>query len=228
MLDVTVQSLDDRQQLRPPVIDGEHVNGKRALQSGMLVEVIQDYIRVCIPFELDLNPGVLIGQIANIADVYDHLFLNQRGNPLDQLSSIDVKRDLGDDQCFPVLSSLLDGCLASDPDNSPTGLEVLANATGAVDGTTGGKVGSFDNLEQLVEAQRGIIDQRADAGDDFSQVVRRDVGCHPHGDTRTAIYQQVRERCRKDGRLLSGLVIIGNEIHRLPVHILHQDSAKVG
>src|ERR1700741_89674 len=151
MLDVTVQSLDDREQLRPPVIDGEHVNGKSALQSGMLVEVIQDYIRVCIPFELDLNPGVLIRQIANIADVSDHLFLNQRRNPFDQFSSIDVKGDLGDHQGFPVLSSLLDGCLASDPDNSPTGLEVLADATDAVDGATGGKGGYVENTAQLVD-----------------------------------------------------------------------------
>src|SRR6201997_3675728 len=121
MLDVTVESLDDRQQLRPPVIDGEHVNGESALQSGMLIEVIQDHIRVCVPFELDLNPGIFIGQIANIAYVCDHLFLNQRGNAFDQFSSIDVKGDLGDHQGFSALSSLLNGCLASDPDNSPTG-----------------------------------------------------------------------------------------------------------
>ncbi len=58
------------------MINREHVNGEGALQGSVLVEVVHDHVRVRVPFELDLNPGVFIGQIPDIANFSDHLFLN--------------------------------------------------------------------------------------------------------------------------------------------------------
>ena len=46
MLDVDCVSVLEREQLRPAVIDRQHVDGERDLQRGVLVEIVDDDLRI--------------------------------------------------------------------------------------------------------------------------------------------------------------------------------------
>ena len=90
-----------------------------------------------------------------------------------------------------------------------------------------GKVRAFDELHQLRDGDLRIVDLRANAVDDFAEIVRRHVGGHADGDAGAAVDEQVRERGRENGRLGQALVVVRDEIDRVLVHVLHQRRAEV-
>ncbi len=66
-----------------------------------------------------------------------------------------------------------------------------------------------------------VVNLRADAVNDFAQIVRRNVRGHADGDARAAIDEQIGKRGGENGRFGGSFVVIGNEIHRVLVHVLH-------
>ncbi len=73
----------------------------------------------------------------------------------------------------------------------------------------------------------GVVHLRADGVDDLAEIVRRDVGGHADGDAGAAVDEQVRERRRENGRLRGRLVVVGDEVDRVLLHVLHQRGAEV-
>ena len=72
-----------------------------------------------------------------------------------------------------------------------------------------------------------VVNLRADAVNDFAEIVRRDVRGHADGDAGAAVDEQIRKRGGENGRLGAGLVVVGDEIHRVLVHVLHQRGAEM-
>jgi len=64
----------------------------------------------------------------------------------------------------------------------------------------------------LVDTDLGIVQQRQTGGNHLGEVVRRNVGGHPHRDPRRAVDQQIGDPGRQHLRNLLGFVIIGHEI----------------
>ena len=82
-------------------------------------------------------------------------------------------------------------------------------------------------LHQLVERDVRIVDLRADAVDDFAQIVRRHVGRHADGDAGAAVDEQIRKGGRENGRLGPRLVVVRDEIDRVLVHVGHERGAEM-
>ena len=97
----------------------------------------------------------------------------------------------------------------------------------AADDAAGRKIRPFHVLHQLVERDVGIVDLRADAVDDFAQIVRRNVGRHADGDAGAAVNEQIWKSSRENGRLGAGFVVIRDEIDRVLVHVGHQRGAEM-
>ena len=83
-------------------------------------------------------------------------------------------------------------------------------------------------LHQLFNRDVRVVDLRANAVDDFLQVVRRNVGCHSNRDPGGAVDEKIWKRRRKNSRFGPGLVVIGDEIDGVLVHVHHERSAEMG
>jgi hypothetical protein len=79
---------------------------------------------------------------------------------------------------------------------------------------------------QPFEGDVRVVDLGADGVDDLAEVVRRDVGGHADGDAGAAVDEQVGEGGRKH-RGSVRLVVVGDEIHGVLLHVLHEDGAEV-
>ena len=90
-----------------------------------------------------------------------------------------------------------------------------------------GKSGPFTYFIKLVERDVRVVDLRADAVDDFAEIVRRHVGRHADGDAGAAIDEEVREGRRENGRLGPRLVVVRDEIDRVLVHVGHERGAEM-
>ena len=58
--------------------------------------------------------------------------------------------------------------------------------------------------------------------------MRRNVCGHTNGDTVGAVNQQVRIRCRQNGRFLQGFIIVGHKIDGIFINIVNQRMGNLG
>ena len=69
----------------------------------------------------------------------------------------------------------------------------IADALAAHDDAARREVRAGKNLHQIVYRAIRIVDHHASCVDCLAEVMRGDVCCHANGNTRRAVYQQVRE-----------------------------------
>ena len=91
-----------------------------------------------------------------------------------------------------------------------------------------GKSGPGIELEQSLEVEPRVVDQRKAGVDHLAQVVRRDVGRHADRDAAGAVDQQVRELGRQDARLPVGLVVVRPEVDRVLVDVVRAGHQRPG
>ena len=94
-----------------------------------------------------------------------------------------------------------------------------ADALAAEDDTAGRKIRPRNDIDEFLDRQRGIVDQRDAGVDDLAEIVRGDVGRHADSDAAGAVDQEVRELGRQNRRLLFGTVVIGLEIDGVVVNV---------
>ena len=94
-----------------------------------------------------------------------------------------------------------------------------ADALTPEDDAAGRKIRSRHDVDEIVDGERGIVDQRHAGVDDFAEIVWRDVGGHADCDAAGAVDQQVRKFRRQDRRLFLGIVVVGLEIDGILVDI---------
>ena len=90
-----------------------------------------------------------------------------------------------------------------------------------------GKSGALDMMHQALDRDVRIVDLRADGVDHLAEVVRRNVRCHPDGDASATIDEQVGKGGGKDRRFGPGLVVVGDEIHGVLLHVVHERCTQV-
>ena len=83
-------------------------------------------------------------------------------------------------------------------------------------------------LHQLGEGDFRIVNLGASAVDDLAEIVRRHVGGHADGDAGAAVDEQVGKGGGEHDRLGEALVVIGDKVDGILVHVLHEGAAQVG
>ena len=204
------------------MIDGQHIDGETGLERRVLVEIIDHYLGDGVALDLDHHAGVLVGFITHGGDVRDDLLIHQRGNPLDQNSAVHVVRDFGDDNLLAPALHLLQANPAAHFQAAAAAGEIVLDSLQTKQHAAGGKIRPFHVRHQLREADTRIVNLRADAVNDLAEVVRRDVRGHADGNAGAAVDQEVRECGGEDSRLGLRLIVIGDEIDRFLLHVLHE------
>ena len=103
-----------------------------------------------------------------------------------------------------------------------------ADAGAAEDQRPGRKIRAGYDLDEVVDAERGIVDQREAGVDDLTEIVRRDVGRHADRDAACTIGEEVREPRRQHHRLALGIVVVRREIDGVLVDVREQRVRDLG
>ena len=80
-----------------PSVDRQHVDAEGRFEGGVLVEIVDEDLRVTVSLEFDDHAGILIRFIANITDALEDFFVDQLGDALDELCAVHSKRNFCDD-----------------------------------------------------------------------------------------------------------------------------------
>ena len=214
--------------LRAAGVQRQHVGGKIGLQRREPVELVQHHIRHGVALQFDHHAKtVAVGFVAQIGDALDLLLAVQFGNARDHGGLVHLVGNFGDDDGFAVLADGVDRHLAAHHDRAAAEMIGRADALAAEDDAAGGKIRSGNDVDEVVDAERGIVDQRDAGVDDFAEIVRRDVGRHADRDAAGAVDQKVRKFRRQNRRFALGIVVVRPGNRRCPCRYRREPRAPI-
>ncbi len=225
------QQVLEVQDPRTAVDQRNDVDAEHALQLGLGVEVVEDHLRHFATTQLDHDAhAVLVGLVTQLGDAFELLLFHQLGDLLDQASLVQLVRQLGDDDLLAAanLVDVFDGGAGAHVNAATAGAVGFDDAGTTVDDRGGREVRTRDVLHQLIDGQLGIVDEGQATVDDFTKVVRRDVGRHAHGNTAGAVDEQVRDTGRHDRRDHFGAVVVRHPVHGFLVQVGQQFVGQLG
>ena len=226
MFDEAGDGLLEGEKLGTPSVDGEHGDGEGGFKRRVLVEIIDDHLGNGIALQLDHHASILIGLVADGADVGDDFFIHQSGDTLHKRGTVDIVRNLSDDDLFASTLDLLHSGTTTHLHRTAPGFEILTDASDTAELAAGREIGPFDVHHQLIERDVGVINLGTDRVDGLTEIVRRNIGRHTDGNTGATVDEEIWNRCREDGWFLTGVIVVGNEVDRVVIHVLHEDGAE--
>ena len=230
--DVGAEHFAERKGLGDAVDQRHRVDAEGGLHRRVLVELVENDLGDGVALELDHQAhAVAVRLVAQVGDLGDLLVVDEIGDLLDQPSFaalLDHVGQLGDDDRLLALGERFDVGLGLHPDAPAASLVGVTDPLPAEDGSPGREIGALNVAEELVDGDVGVVDKRDRCGDDFTQVVGRNVRCHPHGDAGRTVDQQVREAGRQHDRLLGAAVVVGHEVDRVHVEIAQHLRRQAG
>ena len=220
VIDEVLDSGDQAKLARLVVDHRQEDHAERFLHGGVLVQLVQDDLRLGAALELDDDAhAVAIAFVAHIADVADGLIEHQLGDALDQGGLVHLIRDLGDDDGLAIFTAAFQSRFGAHDEAAAAVLISVEDALLAVDVGAGGEVGAFDMLQDLQQAGAGIVHQ-GDAGiHNLREIVRRNICRHADGDAVRAIDQQVGNAGGQHGGLFRAGVVVIDEIDGVFINI---------
>ena len=82
VLNEAFEQLADVHLLRATLVEGEQDDAERVLEVSVLVELVDDDLRVLVALELDDHAGVLVGLVTQVGNLIQHLVGAQLGDML--------------------------------------------------------------------------------------------------------------------------------------------------
>jgi len=155
------------------------------LQLRLLVQVVQHHLGhfAALEFDHQAHAG-LVRLVLDVADAFELLLVHQLGHALLQRLLVHLVGQLIDDDGLALAPvNVLEVHLGAHHHAAATSAVTLTYAANAVNNTGGREIRRRDDLDQLVHGGFGIFQQMQTAFNDFTQVVRRDVGRHTDCDT---------------------------------------------
>ena len=204
----------------------QHVGTEGLLQLGMLVQVVEHNLRhgVALEHEHETLSGTAGGFVTHVGDALDLAVTHRFADGNDQSVRVHLIRQFGDHEAHTALD-LLGVHHRAHGDQTTAGTVGLFDALMSENRCASREVRSLDDadqvFEQLFAACVRVVKRPMHAFGHFAHVVRRNVGGHTHGDARRTIAQQVRESCRKHGRLLRLAIVVRQEIDGVFVDVAH-------
>ena len=175
-VDEVVEHLPERDDLRPPPDEGQHVHAERRLHRGVLVELVEDDLRDLPLPQLQHHPdAVPVRLVADLGEAVELPLARELGDLGHQRGLVHLIRELGHHDGLAPAAELLGVGPGPHRDDAAPGRERVADARGAVDVPAGRKVRALDHPEQLLDRQRRVLEHEDQAVDDLAEVVR--AGC---------------------------------------------------
>ena len=221
VVDVVADHLGEVQRPGDAVDEREHDHAEAVLQLRVLVELVQDDLRVGAALELDDQAHALAParMVLHVRDVLQPSGAHEVGDLLGEPGLVHLVGQLGHHDPLAAVGGLLDRRDGPDLDRAPPGLVRFLDAVAAHDDRAGREVRTLDELHQVLRLGLGMLDEVHDRVDHLAEVVGRDVRRHPDGDPPRTVDEQVGEASREHDRLLLVAVVVRDEIDRLGLDV---------
>ena len=222
-----LQYLAQIEQTGLAIDQSHHVHTERILQLGRLVEIVENNLGDFAALEFDHHAHTgLVGFVADVADTFEFLLVDQFGHALQERALVDLIGQLIDDDRLasggPGPLDIFKVCARTHHDPSTTGPVALANPGQTVDDSRRRKIRRRDLLDQFIDRDIRTFQQQQASIQNLIEVVRRHIRCHAHRDSGTAIDEQVWNPRRQDQGFAFAPVVVRSEIDGFPINVGQQ------
>ncbi|OIQ73276.1 hypothetical protein GALL_450880 [mine drainage metagenome] len=209
------------EQARLAVDQGDHIDPEGVLQLRLFVEVVEHDLGHLAALEFDDHAhSGLVGLVLDMADALDLFLLHQFGDALEQGALVDLIGKLVDDDGLTLaLFQVFDVAARAHHHPAAPGAIRVAHTGGAVDDARSREVWRGYALHQFFNGRIRVAQQMQAGVEHFTQVVRRNVGRHAHGDARRTVDEEVGQTRWQQQRFLLRSIVVRTEIDCLLVDI---------
>ncbi len=223
MIDEALEHIRQAQLARLPVDDGQHDHAEVDLELGVLVEIVEHHFGLLAALQLEDDAhAVAIAFVANFGDAFQPLLVHQAGRRFNQARLVHLVRNFGDDDGLAILAELFDGGFGAQLQRAAALGEVIEDALASKNESAGGEIRALHQIHDFAQMRFGLLHQKNGGVDDLGDIVRRDIGGHPHRDARRSVDQQIRNARGQNFGLHAPLIEVRTEIDGLFVEIFQQ------
>ena len=221
VVDIALENLKQIQGPRTVHVDDEHIAADRVFHLRVGVKLIENDGTHCAAFDVDDDPDAdfMAGFVAQAGNAGDFLIADEVGDAFYEHFLVDRIRDFRDDDLLPAGFGFDDLRFCADFDNTMAGSIETADRINAVNDSGCRKVGAGNEFHQVGDGRGRIVEQMERAVDDFTEIVRRDIGRHSDADTGAAVDEQVREFCRQHFRFAFAFVEVRDHVDGIFVKV---------
>ena len=227
MVNVDLQKILERKELREVIDECQIVNAKRRLELRVLEQVIQDNFTNCITAEFNHNADVAARFIADVRNAIDALVADEVCNLLAEFSLVHHVRDFGDDDARLALCIRFNFGTGAHTHTAMTREVSFANARTATSNSACREVRALHVFHQFFTGDVRILRHRVDCSTDFAQVVRSHVRCHTHSNTRRSVHNHVRERRREHQRFFERFIVVRAHVDSFFFKIFEHEGTEI-
>ena len=213
VVEIRFKNLLEVQRARTVFVNDKELRGQRRLQRRHRIELIEDdgAHGAALHVDDDADADFGGGDVGDVRDADDALFVDEIGDLLDHLFLIDGVGDFRDDDLLLAVG-FFNGRLAAQMDGAAARLIQLDDGVDALDDAARGEVRAGQPTHQFADGNTRVVDKSDGRVDDFTKIVRRDVGGHADADAGAAVDENVREAGGQDGGLDARFVEVGEHI----------------
>ena len=197
-----------REGLRLPIDEREHVHAECRAQRGELQQLVEHlmWIRIFLNLNVDAH-AVAVRLVAQVGNAIEALLFDEVRNLLNERRLVYLVRQLGDDDRRAIATRRLFKVRRAVNNNAAASVRVhlshrinalrcagewILNGVVAIEDAAGREVWRVDVLTEIVDGELRVSDQGDGGVGDLAKVVRWNVCRHADGNTRGAVDEQVR------------------------------------
>ena len=225
---VLVNQLPQVQRARLVIDQSQIVNGEGFLQLGIIEQLIEDNLRICVFFQFYNHTDAFpVGFITQVRNAFNSLILDQIRNGFHQPCLVDTIRDFGCHNTGSAMGHILKVGPGTHFQLAAAGGIGSTNAAAAHNQATSREIRALDVLTDFIQTCFRVVNDMADTVNDFGEVMGRHIGCHTDSNTGGAIDQHARETGRQYRRFLAVVIEVRHKLDGILVDIGHHMGSQL-
>ena len=152
------------------------------MQLGVFEQVVHHHVGIGVTLQSDDQVGFATSRVViHVSNAVEAVVVNEFLDATRDCRTARLIRQFGDNDSHLPSLAFFNRHLGTHLDAAATGLVGLGQTVSTQDQPTGGKVGALHELHQILHGGIRVFHQMQRGVDDFTQVVRRNTGCHTDG-----------------------------------------------
>ena len=185
----------------------------------VLVQKVEDVLRIAAVLEFNDNANVCCRFISKILDTFELFFMHQVSDRFNERSLVHSEWNrCNDDLRGSCL--LFDNLSLASRHYSASAVSICMSYIAlTINNTSHWKVGAFYELKEVLSRRIFIAREMHRRVNDFTQIVRREISSHSDSNSKRTVQEQVWHSCRQNCGLRLRTVIVRSRIYSFFIYI---------
>ena len=191
MLNVALEHFLDVHLPGSALVDRKQNDAEGTFESRHFVKLIERDTLNLAHLQFNHDTSGFSRLVSQVAYSIQQLILNQVGDACHKRGPVGIVGNLGNDNLLPTTRQFLNLHATPHANDATAGFHVGLNTCRTGNSPSRRKIRTRQVLHQVIDRDGWIINQGTGRINNFTQIVRRNIGCHTNGNPSGPIHQKV-------------------------------------